>query len=295
MTFLQTLRKHRHPYIFIAPTIILLVTFSILPILVSLVVSFTNMNLKGLKDFSTIKFVGFDQYIQVFQDEAFLKAMYNTFFYVIIGVPLVVICSLLVALLLNTGSNKLYQISRMLYYAPAVTNIVAVSVVWLFLYNSSYGLFNQMLGFFGVEPIKWLLDPQIAKISLIIMAVWKGIGINMLIFLVALKEIPPSYYEAASIDGASSFARFRFITLPSLRFSTFFVSITTIIGWIQFFEEPFVMTQGGPLQSTKSMALLIYENGFKQSKFGYAAAGSMILFVIIFVVTFIQFKIQKEQ
>lgn len=291
---LSKVNKYKYPYLFIAPTVILLTLFSLIPIVVALVISFTDMNLKGLADWSKINFIGISNYAKLFQDELFIKAMLNTLFYVALGVPLVIFISMGVAMLLNHGTNWVFKTCRLLYYAPAVTNVVAVAVIWGFLYNTNYGLFNQILSLFGVNPVPWLQDPLIAKVSLVILAVWKAIGINMLIFLAALKGIPQSYYEAAEIDGASRWQRLRFITFPLLRFSTFFVTITTLIGWIQFFEEPMVMTQGGPLNATTSMALLIYQNGFKRSNFGYAAAGSFVLFVIIIIVTVIQFKFKQK-
>lgn len=291
---ISTIKKHKYPYLFIAPTIIILFLFSIVPIVIALGISFTDMNLKGLADYSNIKMVGFSNYIGLFQDDLFLKAAGNTLFYVVVGVPLVIIFSMLIAILLNYGTGWVFKTCRMLYYAPAITNVVAVAVIWGFLYNTNYGLFNQVLKWLGMNPIPWLQDVNYSKISLVILAVWKAIGINMLIFLAALKGIPKSYYEAAEIDGANKWVRLRYITIPLLSFSTFFVTITTLIGWIQFFEEPMVMTKGGPLNSTLSMALLIYQNGFKNSNFGYAAAGSFVLFTVIIIVTLIQFRLKKN-
>lgn len=265
-----------------------------MPIIIAFIISFTNMDLKGLVDFSNIQFTGISNYIKLFQDGVFLKATFNTLFYVIVGVPLVIILSLLVAILLDQGTSIIFKACRMFYYAPAITNVVAVAVIWGFLYNSNYGLFNQILKSLNLSSIPWLQDTLWAKISLVALAVWRAIGMNMLIFLAAIKGIPKSYYEAAQIDGANSWERFIYIKLPLLSPSIFFVTITTLIGWIQFFEEPLVMTKGGPLDSTMSMALLIYKNGFKNSNFGYAAAGSFVLFAIIIIATGVQFKLKKD-
>ncbi|TGB02427.1 carbohydrate ABC transporter permease [Halobacillus salinus] len=285
--------KKRHPFLFIGPAVALLTLFSLIPIVVAFVISFTDMNLKGLADWSAIGFVGLENYKELFSDSTFLKSIFNTFFYVIIGVPLVIICSLSVALLLNYGTGKIFNTFRAVYYMPSITNIIAVAVIWGYLYNTEYGLFNYLLSFLSVENIPWLEEPTIAKISLIILAVWKGIGINMIIFLAALQGIPKSYYEAAEMDGANRFQVLFQITLPLLRYATFFVTVTTLIGWMQFFEEPFVMTDGGPLDGTISVALFIYEEGFRFSEFGYAAAGSFVLFAMIILVTMIQFKFRK--
>lgn len=292
--FVQKLKKYKYPYMFIAPTMLILIIFSIIPIIIAFFISFTNMDLKGLANFSNIDFIGISNYIKLFHDELFAKAAFNTVFYVVLGVPLVIFLSLSVAILLNQGTNIIFKASRMLYYAPSITNVVAVAVIWGFLYNSNFGLLNQILKSLHLPQIQWLQDSLWAKFSLVILAAWRGIGMNMLIFLAALKGIPKSYYEAAEIDGANNWERLKFITIPLLSPAIFFVTITTLIGWIQFFEEPMVMTKGGPLNSTLSMALLIYQNGFKNSNFGYAASGSFVLFTVIIVVTLIQFKFKKN-
>lgn len=293
--FLKKWNKHKYPYLFIAPAVLLLLVFSIVPIIIALVISFTNMDMVGLADYSSISSVGFHNYMDLFKDPVFLKSIYNTAFYVIIGVPLVVIFAMGVALLLNYGTSWLFKSFRVIYYMPSITNIVAVAVVWGYLYNSNYGLFNYILSWFGLPAQQWLQDPTLAKLSLILLALWKSLGLNMIIFLAALQGIPRSYYEAAEIDGATGWKKLRYITVPLLSFATFFVTITTLIGWIQFFEEPLVMTQGGPLNETMSMALFIYNNGFKLSNFGYAASGSFVLFIIIILATIVQFVVKKKE
>jgi len=269
--------------------------FSVLPILLSSVISFTDIDLIGLGNWETIEFIGFENFIALFQDSLFHKSIFNTLIYVSIGVPMVIICSLSVALLLNYMTSKLFSFFRVLFYVPSVTNIVAIAVVWGFLYNQDVGLFNFILNSFGFQDVPWLEHPFMAKISLIILAVWKGMGINMLIYLAALQSIPKSFYEAADIDGANKFQKLRFITIPSLSYATFFVTVTTLIGWLQFFEEPFVMTKGGPLDGTMSMALFIYQRGFQYNEFGYAAAASLILFLFIIIATLIQFTFNKSE
>ncbi|QAS53604.1 carbohydrate ABC transporter permease [Halobacillus litoralis] len=286
--------KNRHPYMFIAPAVILLSLFSLIPILIAFVISFTDMNLKGLADWSSVTFIGLENYIALFSDSTFIKSIFNTIFYVLIGVPLVIICSLSIALLLNYGTSKLFTTFRAVYYMPSITNIIAVAVIWGYLYNTEYGLFNYLLSLLSVENVPWLEEPTIAKLSLILLAVWKGIGINMIIFLAALQGIPKSYYEAAEMDGANRLQVLFNVTLPLLRYATFFVTVTTLIGWMQFFEEPFVMTDGGPLDGTISIALFIYKEGFQFSEFGYAAAGSFVLFAMIILVTVLQFKFRKS-
>ncbi|MBN6205195.1 sugar ABC transporter permease, partial [Ralstonia pickettii] len=247
---MKKILNNRHPYMFIAPSLILLILFSIIPITIAFFISFTNLDLKGLVDFSNVSFIGLENYKALLADDRFIKAIFNTVFYVVIGVPLVVLLSLSIALLLNYGTGKLFTFFRSVYYMPSITNIVAIAVIWGFLYNTEYGLINYILSFLSVDNIPWLNEPTLAKISLIIVAVWKSLGLNMIIFLAALQGIPKDYYEAAEIDGANGFQKMLYVTLPLLRFATFFVTVTTLIGWIQFFEEPFVMTQGGPLDGT---------------------------------------------
>lgn len=284
----------RAPYFFIAPTLILLSLFSLLPIAVALIISFTDMDLGGLANFSNIGFIGFDNYKDVVSDPVFLKSITNTLFYVIIGVPLVLLFSLTIALLINLGTSRIFKVFRVVYYLPSVTNVVAVAVVWSYLYNPTLGLFNYVLDQIGLPGVPWLTDPTMAKVSLILLALWRAIGLNMIIFIAALQGIPKSYYEAAQLDGATTWQQVRLITIPMLRFAIFFVSITTMIGWLQFFEEPFVMTNGGPLDGTVSVALFIYNNGFKLSNFGYAAAGSFVMFAAIIAITLIQLKMQNK-
>ncbi|PLR67373.1 MULTISPECIES: carbohydrate ABC transporter permease [Bacillaceae] len=291
---MKSIITNKTPYFFIAPAIILLFFFSLLPILVALIISFTDIDLAGLADWSTINFIGFQNYTAVLSDEIFIKSILNTLFYVVFGVPLVIVCSLGIALLINYGKARIFKAFRAVFYMPSITNVVAVAVVWSYLYNPQFGLFNYMLELLHIPPVPWLQHPVMAKVSLIALALWRAIGINMIIFLAALQGIPKTYYEAAQLDGASDWKQLTKITLPLLRYAIFFVSITTMIGWLQFFEEPFIMTKGGPLDSTTSVALFIYRNGFQLSNFGYAAAGSFILFIAIIIVTMIQFKLQKK-
>ncbi|XJZ27749.1 carbohydrate ABC transporter permease [Bacillota bacterium Lsc_1132] len=289
------MKKSNTPYFFIAPTIILLMVFSILPIFVALVISLTDINIAGLADWSKIKFIGLENYKEVVSDPIFLKSIFNTLFYVIFGVPLVIICSLAIALLINFGKARIFKAFRVIFYMPSITNVVAVAVVWSYLYNPQLGLFNYLLKILHFPPVPWLQDPIMAKISLIALALWRAIGVNMIIFLAAIQGIPKTYYEAAQLDGANRWKQLTKITIPLLRYAIFFVSVTTMIGWLQFFEEPFVMTNGGPLDSTTSVALFIYHNGFQLSNFGYAAAGSFILFIAIIIITMVQFKLQNKQ
>ncbi|MCT4388077.1 MAG: sugar ABC transporter permease [Lentilactobacillus hilgardii] len=291
----NNLMKKIMPYTFIFPALLLLILFSIIPIIISLVISFTNLDITGLGNWAAVKFIGLSNFINLFQDSLFLQSVGNTLFYVVFGVPAVIALSLTIAIMINFGQNKFFKLMRLVFYTPSITNTVAVAVVWTFMYNPSSGLINTMLNQIGLGSVGWLTDQHVAKIALIILAVWKAIGLNMLIFLAALQGVPKDYYEAAELDGANWWQQTMHITIPSMKFSIFFVSVTTLIGWFQFFDEPFVMTKGGPLGSTNSVALFVYQNGFQQSNFGYAASASFVMFAAIIMVTLIQFKLQNKQ
>lgn len=290
------MKSKRAPFLFIAPAMILLTCFSLVPIILSLFISTTDMSLAGLADYSRINFLGLENYTKILADPVFRQAVFNTLYYVLIGVPLVVIFSLTVSILIKLGNNRLFSMMRLVFYAPSITNIVAISIVWVFLYNpnESIGLINSVIGKLGMSPIAWLQDAQFSKIALIILAVWRGIGLNMLIFSAALQGIPDNMYEAAGLDGASRWQQIWHITIPQLKFSLFFVVVTTVIGWLQFLEEPLVMTEGGPLNSSMSLSLFIYKNGFQLNNFGYAAAGSLLLFVVVIVITLAQMRLQNK-
>lgn len=286
--------RHRvAPYVFIAPATLLLLAFGVLPILVATVVSFTDMNLAGLGDWSKIGFVGTDNYAQLFGDAAFWQAMRNTGLFAVFGVPSVIILSLAVALLLNRSSSRFFRALRSFYFVPAITAIVAVSLVWGYLYNTQFGLFNYLLSLVGAPPVQWLSDPTMVKFSVALVAVWRGTGLNIIIFLAALQGVPKEYLEAAELDGASAWRKTVSITIPLLRFAIFFVTITTVIAWLQFFDEPFVLTKGGPLGESTSISLFLFQTGFSASKFGYASAGSVVLFAIIAIITLVQLRARR--
>lgn len=282
------------PYLFIAPAILILAFCALIPIFIAAGISFTDLSLLNLGKWDQLNFIGGANYQELFRNADFQKAFGNTLYYVGIGVPLVILFSLVLALLLNTGTSPVYAVYRAAFYMPSLTNMVAISLVWLFLFNPSIGLFNQLLGLLGLDPVKWLVDPAVVKNSLLILSFWKNTGANMLIFLAALQGIPKEYYEAASIDGAGWFKKLLHITLPSMRFSFFFVVTTTLIGWFQYFDEVFVMTKGGPMNSSISLALYIYQSGFQSNRLGYSAAASMILFLVIFIFTLVQLRLQRS-
>ncbi|GAA0392358.1 sugar ABC transporter permease [Acrocarpospora corrugata] len=288
------MRRHLAPYAFIAPAMILLLAFGVLPILIALPVSATDMNLAGLADWSRIDFVGLENYRELFADRAFWQALTNTGIFALLGVPTVIVVSFVVALLLHRSENRFFRTLRAFYFAPAVTAIVAVSLVWGYLLNTQFGLVNHLLSTVGLPPAQWLSDPVLVKLSVALVAVWRGTGLNIIIFLAALKGIPREYLEAAELDGASGLRKIVSIVIPLLRFAFFFVAVTTVIAWLQFFDEPFVLTKGGPLGESTSVSLFLYQEGFSASRFGYASAGTLVLFLIIAGVTLLQLRARRS-
>ena len=289
----EDMKTRLTPYVFITPTMLLLIAFGVLPIAVALVVSFTDMNLAGLGNWSRIQFIGTANYEALFADAAFWQALGNTAFFAILGVPSVIAVSLVVALALNRSQGRFFRALRSFYFVPAITAIVAIALVWGYLFNTQFGLFNYLLSMVGLPPVPWLSDPVVVNFSVVMVAVWRGLGLNIIIFLAALQGVPKEYLEAAAIDGASGWRRTVSIVIPLLRFAIFFVTITTIIAWLQFFDEPFVLTKGGPLGASTSISLFLYQEGFSSSQFGYASAGSVVLFAIIAAVTIAQLRLRR--
>lgn len=282
------------PYLFVTPAMLLLLAFGVLPILVAGVVSLTDMNISGLANWGNVDFVGGQNYLALAADPDFWKALGNTALFVVVGVPAIVLVSLGVALLLDRSDSPFARALRSFYFVPAVTGIVAISLVWGYLYNTQFGLFNWLLSLVGIEQVQWLSDPVLAKFSVALVAIWRGTGLNIIIFLAALQGIPREYREAAALDGAGAWRTTRSIVLPLLGFAIFFVTVTTTIAWLQFFDEPFVLTDGGPLGATTSMSVFLYKEGFRLNQFGYASAGSLVLFAIIAVITFVQLRLRRR-
>lgn len=287
------MRARATPYLLVGPASLLLVLFGVLPILVALVVSVTDMDAAGLGDLSRVSFIGAGNYQALFADPSFWQALRNTAFYVLLGVPSVVVVSLVAALALNHTDNRFFRALRSFYFLPAITGIVAIALVWGYLYNSQFGLFNYLLSIVGLPPVPWLSSPAVVKYSVAAVAIWRGTGLNIIIFLAALQGVPREYLEAAALDGASRLRTTWSIVLPLLRFAIFFVTVTTVIAWLQFFDEAFVLTKGGPLGASTSVSLFLFQEGFSGARFGYASAGSVVLFVIIAAVTVVQLRTRR--
>jgi multiple sugar transport system permease protein len=256
---------------FALPFVLLFMVFMVGPVIASFAMSFTDMRSGDVKTPFAVSFVGLDNYTQMFGDEKFRRAAVNTGLFVLVGVPLTMGLGLAAAVGLNSGIRRFRTVFRAGYYLPYITSIVAVAVVWRFLLQDRQGLVNTVLGYVGIDGPDWLNSTTWALPSLIAMAAWRSMGFLMVIFLAGLQTIPRQVYEAAEMDGANSWQRFVFITLPMMRPTLLFGGVLTGIGYLQFFEEPFVMTQGGPLDSTLSVSYHLY-NQFSFGNYGYATA-----------------------
>jgi len=241
------------------------------------------------------RFVGLKNSLDRFQHSVFQVAVRNTFSFAFVGAPLSVFVSLGAAMLLQAKGLRMKGLFRTIYFAPVVTTLVAVAIVWRYLYHPRHGLLNHALGTLGVGPIDWLGDPAWSMPAIIVMAVWKNFGYNMLIFTAGLASIPDEHYDAANIDGAGFWQRFRHVTFPGLGPVFLFVGVTTMIGYFQLFSEPYVMTQGGPLRSTTSLVLYMYEEGFRWWRMGVAAAVAFVLFAIVLTGTLLQRRLTREE
>jgi multiple sugar transport system permease protein len=275
---------------FALPFLLLFSVFMAGPILISFVTSFTDLRVTDIRNPVNVNFVGLDNYADVFSDATFRKAARNTAVYVLVTVPLTMGLGLLIALALNQGIVKLRNVFRLGYFLPYITSIVAVAVVWRLLLGTERGIINGLLDQVGIQGPGWLTDSRYALPSIILMTTWKGLGLQMIIFLAGLQVIPKELYEAAAVDGAGAWQRFRNVTLPMLRPTLLFSGVVACIGLMQFFEEPFVMTQGGPLNSTLSVAYYAY-NQFSFGNYGYTAAITYVLFLVILALTALQFRI----
>jgi multiple sugar transport system permease protein len=280
--------------LFLAPALAVLLLFFFLPVVAGFLLSLTDFDLYALGDLHNLRFVAFHNFAAVLKSGIFWTALGNTLYFSFVGGPLTVAVSLGAALLVNAKAARFKPLFRTVYFAPVVTTLVAVAIVFRFLYHPRFGALDRALGSLGLPAIDWLGDPRWAMPAIILLAVWKNFGYNMIIFLAGLQAIPEELYEAARIDGASAWRQFRHITLPMLGPTFLFVGIVTAIGYLQLFPEPYVMTYGGPLHKTYSAVMLMYEEGFRWWRMGYAAAVAFLLCIVIAAATAIQMRFQER-
>jgi multiple sugar transport system permease protein len=287
-------KRERTAWTFVTPALSVIGVFFALPVLAAFALSLTDFDLYALANLKNLRFVGFDNYRDVLAAPLFWKSLFNTLYFVAVGVPLSIAASLAAALLLNSPLARFRGFFRTALFAPVVTTVVAVAVIWRYLFHTRYGLINYVLVHLGITPIDWLGDPHWSMPAIIVFAVWKNFGYNMIILLAGLQGIPPDLYEAARVDGASAWQQFRFITLPSLRPLLLLVSVITVAGYFQLFAEPYVMTRGDPLQSTVSVLYYMYEEGFKWWSLGRASAIAFLLFALTLMVTRVMLYLSRR-
>ena len=287
-------REGRAAWILALPFCVLFLAFTAWPVIQSLFMSFTDTKARDLRTPFAVDVIGFDNYAKALSDPIFRQAAGNTAYFVLVGMPLTLVTALAAAVALDKGITRFRAVFRLGFYLPVITSIVAVAVVWRFLLQDPGGLINTALGWVGIDGPNWLGDPNWSMPALILMASWRNFGTAMIIFLAGLQAVPGELHEAAAIDGAGAWKRFRHVTLPLLRPTLLFVMVTTAIGYLQFFEEPFVMTKGGPLNSTISLSYYTYQQ-FGFGNYGLASAMSYLIFVVIAIVTAIQFRLLRER
>lgn len=279
---------------FTAPALAVIGLFFLGPVAAGLALSLTDFDLYALADLRNLRFAGLDNYAQVLAMPLFWRALRNTLEFVVLGVPLSIGLSLGCAVLLQSPLARFKPFFRTALFAPVVTTLVAVAVIWRYLLHTRYGLVNAGLGTLGLPPVDWLGDPRWAMPAIVLFAVWKNFGANMIILVAALQAIPDELYEAARIDGASRWQQFLHVTLPMLGPTLLMVSVLTMAGYFQLFAEPYVMTQGGPVQSTVSVLYLMYEEGFRWWNLGQASAIAFLLFVLMVVVTQLMLRLGRR-
>jgi multiple sugar transport system permease protein len=277
-----------------SPALAAIMLFFVFPAIASLFLSFTDFDIYALANLDNLRFVGFQNYARLVENPLFWKAMTNTLLFVAVGTPFIVALSLFAAMLVNSRWLAWRPVWRVALFAPYVTTLVATAVVWRYLLHTRYGLVNYLLSLVGVPPIDWLGSPNASLPAILIFVGWKTFGYNMIIFLAALQTVPRELDEAARIDGAGWWTRLRHVTLPAIAPTALLVSVLTVAGMFQLFAEPYVMTQGGPSQSTVTILYFMYEEGFKWWNLGSGAAVAFLLFLCILAVTLVQLRLARR-
>jgi multiple sugar transport system permease protein len=280
--------------LFTAPVLAIIALVFVLPTLMALALSVTDYSVYALADWANLDFIGFGNFAGLLSTPLFWRALGNTALFALFGVPMAIGASPAAALLLNDATVRWKPLWRVALFAPYVTSVVATATVWQYLLNTRYGLINYALSSVGIAPVNWLGDPRASIPAILLFVTWKIFGYNMILFTAALSTVPQDLMEAARLDGASRWVRFRHVTLPAIGPTLLLAAIMSVAGFLQLFAEPYVMTQGGPAQSTVTVLYFMFDEGFKWWNLGQASAVALILFVVILALTFIQTRIGRR-
>ncbi len=287
-------RQQRTAWWFVAPVLAIIALVFILPTLLALALSVTDYSIYAFADWSNLRFVGFDNFTGLLATPLFWRALGNTALFAGLGVPMAIGASLAAALLLHDATVRWKPLWRVALFAPYVTSVVATAIVWRFLLNTRYGLINHALGLVGIGPVDWLGDPHASIPAILLFVTWKIFGYNMIVFTAALSVVPQDLMEAARLDGASRWGRFRHVTLPAIGPTLLLAAVMSVAGFLQLFAEPYVMTMGGPAQSTVTILYFMFDEGFKWWDLGQSSAVALILFLLILAVTAVQTRIGRR-
>jgi multiple sugar transport system permease protein len=287
-------RQERTAWLFTAPVLGIILLVFVVPTLVALALSVTDYSIYALADWANVRFVGLGNFRDLLATPLFWRALGNTALFAIIGVPMAIGTSLAAALLLQERTVRWKPLWRVLLFAPYVTSVVATAVVWRYLLNTRFGLINYALAGAGLPPVDWLGDPNASIPAILLFVTWKIFGYNMIVFTAALAAVPGDLMEAARLDGAGRWARFRHVTLPAIGPTLLLAAVMSVAGFLQIFAEPYVMTLGGPAQSTVTVLYFMFDEGFKWWNLGQASAVAFVLFLIILAITLVQMRIGRR-
>ncbi len=287
-------RQSRAAWLFTAPVLTIILIVLVIPTIAAMALSVTNYSIYALADPANLHFIGIDNFVELLATPLFWRSLKNTLIFAVLGVPMAIGTSLLAALLLNDATVRWKPLWRVALFAPYVTSVVATAVVWRFLFNERFGLLNQGLARIGIAPVDWLGNPNSSIPAILIFVTWKIFGYNMIVFTAALAAVPQELMEAARLDGAGRWLRFRHVTLPAIGPTLLLAAVMSVAGFLQIFAEPYVMTLGGPAQSTTTVLYFMFEEGFKWWNLGQASAVAFILFVMILLITWVQIRIGRR-
>ena len=288
--FFRSLRWHeaKWAYLFLLPNLVLFTAFTIYPVFASFFYSLNEWTIQ-----TPMKFIGLDNYVALLSDKTFIKVLGNTFYYTAGVIPFQTALGLLIAVALNQ-KLRFNTVYRSVYFVPVVTSSIAVSMVWQWMYQPEWGVFNSLLKLVGIQGPNWLFSTTWSMPAVILLSIWKNVGYSVVLYLAALQSVPDSLYESAMIDGANSWQRFWKVTMPLISPTTFFIIVLSVIGSFQSFDQIYVLTQGGPARATSVIAHYLYQNGFQFFKMGYAAAIAYVMFAFLMVATIIQWYYRRR-